>query len=140
VLLLLDTHVWIWSAQGDAGRIGRLTRRLLTKAEPEEAIAVSAISLFELTALHTLGRIRLTRRPEQWIRDSLDLSGLRVFDIAPAAAIDAGGISRTALADPIDRLLVASARHRGATLVTADERVLAYAQSAGDVRVQDARR
>lgn len=135
-MLLLDTHVWIWTAEGDARRIGQKTRRLLARAEAQGGIGVSVMSIFELTALHTLGRLRLTRRPSEWIRESIERSGLRVFDLEPAAAIDAGSIPGTALADPIDRLLAATARRADARLVSADERVLGYA---GEVRVHDAR-
>jgi PIN domain nuclease of toxin-antitoxin system len=54
-------------------------------------------------------------------------------------AIDAGLITREALADPIDRLLVAAARQGDATLITADERILQYAARTSSVRVHDAR-
>ena len=53
-------------------------------------------------------------------------------------AIDAGHISRNSLADPLDRILVATARHIEATFLTSDERILDYASTSGDVRVHDA--
>jgi PIN domain nuclease of toxin-antitoxin system len=59
--------------------------------------------------------------------------------LSPAVAIDAGHIPRDALADPVDRLLVATARRLDATLLTGDERILTYASSTGNVRVHDAR-
>ena len=56
----------------------------------------------------------------------------------PSIAIDAGSIPRDALADPLDRLLVATARRLDATFLTGDRRILEYAASTGNVRVQDA--
>jgi PIN domain nuclease of toxin-antitoxin system len=53
--------------------------------------------------------------------------------------VDAGYIPRTALADPMDRLLVATARQLDATFVTADRAILTYARG-GHVRVHDASR
>jgi PIN domain nuclease of toxin-antitoxin system len=53
-------------------------------------------------------------------------------------AVDAGLISRTALPDPLDRLLVATARDAQATILTADERILQYAADTY-VRAHDAR-
>jgi PIN domain nuclease of toxin-antitoxin system len=138
-MVLLDTHVWVWSAHGDARRIGRRARRLLSRAESQDAIRVSPATLFELTALVTLGRLRLTRRPDEWIRDSLEAGGMRIAEFLPAIAIDAGHIPRTSLADPLDRILVATARHIEATFLTSDERILDYAATSGDVRVEDAR-
>jgi PIN domain nuclease of toxin-antitoxin system len=137
-MLLLDTHVWVWSVDGDARRIGRRTRQSLLRAESHEAIRISPASLFELTALHTLGRIRLSGPIEHWIDEALDAAGVRIAELSPAIAIDAGFIPRTALADPLDRLLVATARRLEATLLTGDARILEYAASTGNVRAQDA--
>jgi PIN domain nuclease of toxin-antitoxin system len=138
-VLLLDTHVWLWSAEGDVRRVGRRARQLLARAEAREAIRVSPVAIFELTALHTLGRVRLARSLEQWVRDSLDDAGVRVAELTPVIALDAGSIPRAALADPLDRLLVATARHLDAVFLTADARILEYGAKTGAVRVQDAR-
>jgi PIN domain nuclease of toxin-antitoxin system len=139
-VLVLDTHVWIWSVHGDTRRIGRRARQLLARAESQEAIRVSVVTLFELTALHALGRLHLTLPPEQWLQESLAAAGLRIAELSPAMAIDAGRISRTVLADPLDRLLVATARQLDATLVTGDARILDYASTHREVRTYDARR
>ena len=47
-MLLLDTHVWIWILAGDARRIGRRARALLTRAESRDAIRISPVTLFEV--------------------------------------------------------------------------------------------
>jgi PIN domain nuclease of toxin-antitoxin system len=137
-VLLLDTHVWLWSVDGDTRKIGRRARQSLTRAESSEIIRVSPVSLFELTALHTLGRVRLARPVEQWIDEALEAAGVRIAELSPSIAIDAGCIPRGALADPLDRLLVATARRLDATLLTSDVRILDYAAATGNVRVQDA--
>ena len=137
-MLLLDTHVWLWSVDGDTRRIGRRTRQSLSRGESREAIRISPVSLFELTALHTLGRLRLARPVEQWMQEALEAAGVRIAELSPAIAIDAGQIPRAALADPLDRLLVATARRLDATFLTSDARILEYATSTGNVRVQDA--
>jgi PIN domain nuclease of toxin-antitoxin system len=139
-VLLLDTHAWIWSVEGDARRLGRRTRQLLSRAVTQDAIRISPVTLFEITTLHTAGRLRLARPPEQWIRDYLDAAGVRLVDLTPAIAIDAGHIPRTALADPLDRLLVATARQLDAAFLTSDTRILEYAAKTGTVRVHDAGR
>jgi PIN domain nuclease of toxin-antitoxin system len=137
-MVLLDTHVWLWSVEGDARRVGRRTRQLLSRAESREAIRVSPATVFEVAALHTLGRLRLARPLEQWIRESLGAAGIRMADLSPAMALDAGAIPRGALADPLDRLLVATARALQATLLTSDTSILEYAANTRGVRVQNA--
>ena len=138
-MLLLDTHVWVWSVEGDVRRIGRRTRQLLLRAQARDAIRVSPVTVFEVGALHTLGRIRLTLAVDQWVRQALDAPGVRIAEITPLVALDAGHIPRSALPDSLDRLLVATARQLAATFVTSDEAVLEYALTTGQVRVHDAR-
>ncbi len=137
-MLLLDTHVWIWSVEEDARRVGRRARRLLSRAESHDNIRISPATVFEVTALHTSGRLRLALPLEQWIRQGLEVPGVRIAELSPAIAIDAGSIPRSALADPLDRLLVATARQLDATLLTSDTRILDYASDTGNVRVHAA--
>jgi len=112
---------------------------MLALAESQGAVRVATVTLFELTALHASGRIQLSRPPAQWIREALAGTGVRLAELSPDVAIDAGGIGRTSLADPIDRVLVATARQAGATLLTLDAQVLTYAARAGDLRARNAR-
>ena len=139
-MLLLDTHVLIWSVAGDERRLGRRTRSLLSRAEARGELRVSSLTLFEITALHTLGRLTLTAPPERWIRDALDVAGIRVAELSYDAAVDAGSIPRSALEDPIDRLLVATARQLDARLLTSDSKILNYASAQPNLRVHDAGR
>lgn len=137
-MVLLDTHVWLWSVEGDVRRVGRRARQLLARAESHEAVRISPVAIFEVAALHTLGRIRLARPPEQWMHDSLSRAGIRIAELSPAMAVEAGAIPRAALSDPLDRLLVATARLLGATLLTSDALILDYAAASGELRVQNA--
>ena len=138
-MLLLDTHVWIWSVEAQERRIGRKTRQLLYRAESGDSVRVSPISLFEVTYLHGAGRLGITSSLEQWIEGALLPSGIRVAELTAHIAIDAGHIPRAALADPMDRLLVATARQLDATLITCDRAILKYADE-GHVRVHDGSR
>lgn len=138
-MLLLDTHAWIWSVEGSTRRVGRRARQLLSRAESQDAIRISPVAMFEVTILHVAGRVHLARPPEQWILEALGQRGVGVAELTPSIAIDAGSIPRTALADPVDRLLVATARHLGATFLTGDAPVLDYASRTGSVRVHDIR-
>lgn len=139
-MLLLDTHVWIWTVDGDDTRLGRRSRRLLSASEARGTIRVSPMSVFEIAALHTLGRLRLSRTPDRWVAEALDAAGIRLAEFSIDVVLDGGQIPREALADPIDRLLVATARQLDAVLMTADARILSYASSQRNVHVHDAGR
>jgi len=74
------------------------------------------------------------------VSESLDAAGVGVVELTPSVAVDAGSIPRPALADPLDRLLVSTARHLDAVFVTADRQILEYALASGNVRGHDASR
>ena len=136
--LLLDTHVWIWAAADLPRKLGPRTRRLLARQAEAGAVYVSAASAFEIAALHTAGRLKFNQPAERWIRESIERGALRVLDVSTAIATDAGAVPAGRLADPLDRLLAATARDRDLALVTRDEAILAYAQSTRLVRTVDA--
>ena len=136
--MLLDTHAWIWAAADEPAKLGPKTRRLIARAAAAGTLLVTTASVFEITALATAGRLRMNQSAEKWIRDSVIRGGLRVVNVDMDIAIDAGHIPPTALADPIDRMLVASARAYDVPLVTRDRQIIDYAERSGLVRVNDA--
>lgn len=137
--MLLDTHVWLWAVDGGT-KLGAKTRRQLDKASrslPGE-LCVSAVSAFEIAALHTTGRVQLNQPVERWMREAIDRAKVRVIDLERDIAVDAGSIPSTAMPDPFDRCLVATAREYAMPLVTCDRRILDYAKRTGQVTVIDA--
>lgn len=138
--MLLDTHVWVWAVSDDA-RLGPRTRRQLQKASARPgALAIATMSIFEVAALHVAARLRLALPVERWIQEAIERPALRVFDLDQLAAADAGLIPASALADPIDRCLVAVARIEDRPLVTADRQILDYAARTRLLSVVDASR
>ena len=119
-MILLDTHVLIWSRSGDS-RLGRRARKQVEQASLEGEIAVSAISFWEAAMLHEKGRFTLLRDASSW-RDALLREGLTEIPVDGAIAARAGGLPDMH-GDPADRLIVATALE-GHRLVTGDQRLL----------------
>jgi PIN domain nuclease of toxin-antitoxin system len=136
--VLLDTHIWLWGAEGEKRRIGPRTMRAIERARARGELHVSTASIFEIAALQVAGRLDLATSAENWIRESIDASGLNVLDVTASIAIDAGAIPASALGDPCDRFLVACARRYALPLVTRDTRILYYARTVRTLRVVDA--
>lgn len=136
--MLLDTHAWIWAVDGP-GKLGTKTRRRLTKASgtTSNALSISTASVFEVAALHTAGRLQFSLPVERWIREAIGRAGVRVIDLETDIAVDAGMIPSSALPDPFDRCLVATAREYGIPLVTCDRLILDYARRTRLVTVID---
>jgi PIN domain nuclease of toxin-antitoxin system len=136
-VLLLDTHAWIWTVEGEKRRVGPRARRMIAQAAGQQVVRISSMTVFEIVGLHTAGRLQLSQPVEDWIDASLKRPGVRLAELSRVAAVDAGSIPRAALPDPVDRLLVATARALDATLLTGDSAIQHYAARTGNVRVQD---
>lgn len=137
-LLLLDTHVWLWFALGDAERLAAPVRKKIVAATHGGTLAVSAISVWEIGMLEAKGRIVLGMPCEKWVATALALPGLRLIGLEPEIAVASSCLPGEMHGDPADRILAATARERNAVLATADERLVEYSK-AGFMRVLDAR-
>lgn len=131
--LLLDTHVWIWT-QEQPDAIGIKARTLLETTSDD--LCVSAVSSLEIARLVAGGLLELKGSLDRWVRMAIDSLEARSVDIDHRIAIEAYKLPGRFHKDPADRMLVATARINALTLVTADERILAYKA----VRTLDARR
>ncbi len=136
-MLLLDTHVWLW-AVGLSPQLGRKATRLIEQAAARDQLRVSAASVFEVSMLTTSGRMHLAVPVHEWVGAALDTPGIKLAELTAPIAVDAGQIPREVLPDPMDRVLAATARRLGASLVTADRALLAYA-TATRIAAVDAR-
>jgi PIN domain nuclease of toxin-antitoxin system len=125
-------------AEGNERRVGRRARRIVDRERARGNLHVSVVSLFELTALHAARRIDLAPSADEWIRESIEDSGLRVVDLTSRIALTAGLIPAAVVPDPFDRLIIASAVHADVPLLTRDDRILDYARDTRAVRVVDA--
>ena len=119
-LVLLDTNALLWLRLGDE-RLGGRTRGEIERAWVSNALAVSAISFWEVAMLVNKGRIRLSEDVQAWRHEHL---GQGVVEIPVDGEI---GVRAANLADfhvdPADRLIVATAL-AGHRLVTSDRRIL----------------
>jgi len=121
--LLLDTHVWLWAVEAPE-KLGRRTKALLVRAGNDRF--VSAISALEIARLCLDERVILSISPKMWMEDSARDLRLQQVDVGFAIALEAYSLPDPFHRDPADRVLVATARTYQATLLTADERILAY--------------
>jgi PIN domain nuclease of toxin-antitoxin system len=135
---VLDTHVWIWAMEGSGGDLSNATIRVIEQGAASGDVAVAAISVWELAMLEAKGRISLSRSVEEWVSAALTAPGVRLVELAPEIALDSTRLPGLAHADPADRMIIATARILGATLITCDERILSYGK-AGHVRVRNGR-
>ena len=123
--LLLDTHVWIWYINGNE-ELSRSVRQVITTALHENNASLAAISLWEIGMLEKKQRIILEMPCQEWIKQSLALTHLRIQPLTPEIATEACQLPGNFHEDPADRMIVATARVEGLTLLTRDKRILEY--------------
>ena len=122
-LLLLDTHVLVWSVR-ESPRLESVTKKVLNEAARQSLIVISAITPWEIGLLVNKGRLELEADVMEWIREALAKPGVRLAPLDPEIAVASTRLPFEMHADPADRILVATARRLGATLVTADGALL----------------
>ena len=120
---LLDTHVLIWWLQGD-GPLSSAQRHVLDAADADSPLRVSDISLWEVATLHSLRRISLSLPVREWLQKAVAPPLVRRQGISPAIAAEVAALPDSFHGDPADRILVATARIVGATLLTHDRHIV----------------
>jgi len=125
-VIVLDTHVLLWMDCDDAS-LGTAVRSLIGRAWQEGEVAVSAISFWECAMLAQRGRIELPIAVEAWRADLIG-AGVRELPLDGRIALLAAALIKLHR-DPADRFIAATAMQHGATLVTADEKLLSWQTS-----------
>jgi PIN domain nuclease of toxin-antitoxin system len=122
--LLLDTHVLIWWVTGDR-RLTKPRRDLI--ADPENQIAISAASFWEIAIKKSLGRIKIeidelhaAMKEDAFAEIPVRISQMLALETLPPFH-----------GDPFDRLLIAQSITEHRRLVTHDAAILAYASVRG---------
>lgn len=118
--LLLDTHIWLWSAL-EPQRLTRRTDKAL--ADPANELWLSPVSVGELIALLRKGRITLPKDVAGWVAKTMKDLQLTEAPLTVEVALAIASISFPH-GDPADHFLAATAKVFDLTLVTADEHLI----------------
>ena len=118
--LVLDTHVFVrWF---DAPKqLSKAQQRALKTISEERPAYIADITLWEIATLASLGRLRPKLPLREWLETALSRTHLWVQPITAAVAADVAVIGDAMHRDPADRLIVATTRVLGASLLTSDE-------------------
>ena len=123
-MIVLDTHTWLWLCL-EPRRLSAAAATAIRRAVRSGGLAIASITLWEVAMLVARGSVIAQGTPEGWLAALVDRSGVIVREITPAVATLATHLPDTFPADPVDRLIAATARVEGVALVSRDARIRA---------------
>ena len=132
-MVVVDTHALVWQLNADAN-IGKRARAQLERALTRDELCVSAVTFWEIVLLVSRDRLRLDTTVTHFRWRVLEM-GIRELAVGGEVALQAAALAPV-LVDPVECFVAATALVHGATLMTADTRVL----ESRAVDVLDARR
>jgi PIN domain nuclease of toxin-antitoxin system len=123
--ILLDTHVWIWLAEGNP-IISSSARKGIERAKEQEHLLISPMTIWEISKLVEKKRIILDMDVTDWLKHWVESPGILIAEFSFQVAVLSNRLPGAIHGDPADRILIASAFEESAVLVTADEKILEY--------------
>ena len=134
--VLLDTHVLIWLLTEPA-RIPETARSTIATVLERGGGLLSPMTIWEIAMLVRKGRLSLPQPTRDWVATILAHSGFSLCELTPEIAVDSNELPRGLNGDPVDAILVATARALGVRLATRDRNIIAFARQ-GFLRVLQA--
>jgi PIN domain nuclease of toxin-antitoxin system len=125
--LLLDTCAAIWVAEDQP--ISETAALALDEAHAaDEFVYISPITAWEIGLLVARGRLTTIIKLQHWFARLLDVPNVRLADMSPDLLISSSFLPGAPPRDPADRIIAATAREYGYTLITRDRLLLSYAE------------
>jgi len=124
--IILDTHVLLWSLL-QPEELSETIKQLIGLAQENNQLFICSISLLEIAMLKLKKRINIYEPIKDFLESIHNLDGLSVKDISPEIAAESVSLMDDFHGDPADKIIVATARCYGATLLTRDQKILNWA-------------
>jgi PIN domain nuclease of toxin-antitoxin system len=125
--LLLDTCAVIWITEDQP--ISEQAAFALAEAHAADRLVyISPITAWEVGLLAARGRLTMIVKPQLWFERLLDIPNIRLADMSPDLLISSSFLPGEPPRDPADRIIAATARENGYTLMTRDRSLLNYAE------------
>lgn len=119
-MILLDTHVLVWSVL-DSPRLSRRAAAAIRRARSDGGVAIAGVTLWELARLFERGQLRMAGTIQSAVEALA--AEVAIQPVTAAIAALAAQLGRDYPADPMDRIIGATALANGWALVTHDEQI-----------------
>jgi PIN domain nuclease of toxin-antitoxin system len=123
--LLVDTCVALWMM--DDKLTPAVVDALSRCYQAGLPVYVSPITAWEIALLARKGRFRSRHAPERWFEKLIAAPGMAVADLTAKILMESQMLPGPMHDDPADRIIAATARECGFTVLTRDSRLIDYA-------------
>ncbi|MFH2085249.1 MAG: type II toxin-antitoxin system VapC family toxin [bacterium] len=124
-MILLDTNAFIWWLS-DRDKLSSRALSSINSHAVDNKILISSMSIWEICLLVQKKRIDIHDSLENWVSGLKKLPDLEFIPIDNDIAYQATNLPGIFHKDPADRIIVATARFLGATLITSDKLIFRY--------------
>jgi len=122
---LLDTHAWVWWLTADR-RLSARAKARIGASVAERDLWISLISAWEVAKKVEKQQLVLDRPVDQWLDEAVSAEGLSVRELTRPILVESCQLPQPFHGDPADQIIVATARHYNAVLVTKDQQIRRY--------------
>jgi len=124
--LLLDTCAVIWIGSGETLKPKGI-KAMDDAFDQNNPVSASPYSAWELGALAAKGRIKLPQPVGKWFQNFMHNGEIKLADLTPDILVASNFLPNPIHKDPADRIIIATAREYGMTILTRDQKILDYA-------------
>jgi PIN domain nuclease of toxin-antitoxin system len=124
--IVLDTHVLLWALL-KPGELSEDVKQQINLAQESAQLFLSSISLWEIAMLKFKKRINIYEPIKDFLEFITNINGLSIKDISAEIAAESISLMDEFHGDPSDRIIVATVKCCGATLLTRDQKILTWA-------------
>jgi len=124
--LLLDTCACIWISE-DQPLADQAIEALNRSWQSGEEVRISPFTAWEIGMLMSRGRLKSRLSPRAWFSRLIGVDGVALANLSPDILLESNALPGIPPRDPADKIIIATARETGLTIVTRDQLILDYA-------------
>jgi PIN domain nuclease of toxin-antitoxin system len=123
-VIVLDTHVWLWWLSNPE-KLSKGAAKRIERETSDGRICISSISVWETAMLVAKGRLELSIDLNDWLAISESLPFVEFIPVSNRIALQSVHLQELHN-DPADRIIIATAIELSASVVSADNKIIAY--------------
>jgi PIN domain nuclease of toxin-antitoxin system len=122
--MLLDTHIFLWWIFNAEKIPEAMLSALQTAEASKKKLSISVISLWEVAMLVKHKKISISVNMDSWFDEVESGSYVNVIPLSADIILESARLGENFHKDPVDQLIVGTARTKNLRLATCDRRII----------------